>query len=78
MKNIYKIIGKFRRQKTDNETLEAIKSLSKPASVKSVSKKLGIKEESTLKRIRRLEMQGKVYIKSKNNTNRYLQIYLDK
>lgn len=79
-KSIYKRIGQFRRQKTDNETLAAIQSLSSPTTAKKLSKKLKIGEGSTMKRVRRLENQRKVYRRlidsSKNGT--YFLIYLRK
>ena len=79
-KNIYTIIGKFKRQKTDDETLNAIKSLSSPTTAKKIAKKLKLTEKTTMRRIRRLETQGKVYRKSRNNTKngRYFLIYLGK
>lgn len=79
-KTIYTIIGKFKRQKTDDETLNAIKSLSSPTTAKKVSKKLKINEKTTMRRIRRLESQKKVYRVSKNGTKngRYFLIFLGK
>jgi len=79
-KSIYKIVGQFRRQKTDNETLETIKSLSLPTTAIKVGKRLKITEKTAMKRIRRLEAQGKIYRKSKNNTKngRYFLVYLGK
>lgn len=77
-KNIYKIVGQFRRQKTDNETLIAIKSLSLPTTATKVAKRLGINRKSTMNRIRRLETRGMVYRKSKNGNGRYFLIYAGK
>ena len=79
-KNIYTIVGKFRRQKTDDETLKAIKSLNSPTTAKKVAKRLGISEKTTMRRIRRLESQKKVFRVSKNGTKngRYFLIFLGK
>ena len=68
-KSIYRIVGKLRREKTDNETLTAIKSLSLPTTAKKLSKKLKISEKTTMRRVRRLESQKMVYRKSKNGRN---------
>ena len=79
-KSIYRLVGKFRRQKTDNETLTAIKTIGSPTTTAKLSKKLKITQKSVLRRIRRLETQKAVYRKPKNNTKngRYLLIYLGK
>ena len=77
-KSIYVIVGKLRREKTDNETLKAIKSLSLPTTATKVAKRLGINSKSTMNRIRRLETQGKVYRKSKNGNGRYFLIFVGK
>ena len=79
-KNIYRIVGKLKRKKTDDETLNAIKSLSSPTNAKRLSKKLGINPKSVMKRIRRLESQKKVHRKLKNNgrNGRYFLIYVGK
>lgn len=77
-KSIYRIVGKLRREKTDNETLKAIKSLSLPTTATKVAERLGINTKSTMDRIRRLETQGRVYRKSKNGSGRYFLIYVSK
>jgi predicted ArsR family transcriptional regulator len=77
-KSIYRIVGKLRREKTDNETLKAIKSLSLPTTATKVAKRLGINRKSTMNRIRRLETQGKAYRKSKNGNGRCFFIYVGK
>ena len=77
-KNIYIVIGKFKRKKTDDETLTAIKTIGSPTTAKKLSKKLKINEKTVMKRVRRLESQKKVYRTPKNGTKngRYLLIYL--
>lgn len=79
-RNIYKIVGQFRREKTDNETLTAIKTVGSPTTAKKLSKKLKLSEKTTMKRVRRLESQKMVHRKSKNGTKngRYFLIYLGK
>lgn len=76
-KSIYKIVGQFRRDKTDNETMTAIKTLGSPTTAKKLSKKLKINEKSVLKRVRRLEEQKVVHRQYKKGTkNTRLLIYL--
>lgn len=78
-KNIYKVIGKLRREKTDNETLKAIKSLSSPTTSVKIAKKLGIGKKSVMKRVRRLETQRRVHRKQKKGKDgRYFLIYIGK
>ena len=79
-KSIYRLVGQLRREKTDNETLEAIKTIGSPTTAKKLSKKLKLSEKTTMKRVRRLESQMKVHRTPKNNTKngRYFLIYLGK
>ena len=79
-KSIYRLVGQFRKQKTDNETLTAIKTLGSPTTAKKLSKKLKLSEKTTMRRVRRLESQKMVHRTPKNSTKngRYFLIYLGK
>lgn len=53
----WKINGKFKRQKTDNETFDAVLNLRIPT-VTNLSTVLCLSYKQTLKRVKRLESKG--------------------
>ena len=78
-KSIYRLVGKLKREETDNETFKAIKSLGSPTTSVKIAKKLKIDKKSVMKRVRRLESQKRVHRKQKKGKDgRYFLIYLGK